>query len=288
MIAQKIRSIAAALFALVLLAGSAAGIASAQDEPIKITIGANPVPHGEILQFVQDNLAADAGIELEIVEFTDYVQPNLALADGELDANYFQHIPYLEDFSAEHDLDLVPVVAVHIEPLGIYSNQIDSLDQIEDGAQVAMPNDVTNAGRALKLLEANGLITVDPAVGIAATIDDITDNPKNLEFVELEAAQLPRSLDDVTIAVINGNYALEADLNPSEDALALESGEGNPYANVLVVQAGHENDPGIVILADLLNSPEVEQFINDTYQGAVLPAFDVPGAVASPVASPTA
>jgi D-methionine transport system substrate-binding protein len=286
-IKQSMGLVVAVLLALVAVVGPAVGGATAQ-EPVTVRVGATPVPHAEILQFIQDNLAEEAGIEIEIVEFTDYVQPNLALADGELDANYFQHVPYLEDFSAEHDLDLEPVVAVHIEPLGIYSSEVESLDEVEDGAVVAIPNDVTNAGRALKLLEANGLIVVDPEVGIAGTVDDVTENPKNLEFVELEAAQLPRSLEDTTLSVINGNYALEADLNPAEDALALEAGEGNPYANVLVVQAGRENDPGIQVLAELLNSPEVEQFIEETYQGAVLPAFGEPGAVASPVASPAA
>ncbi|HWQ46401.1 MAG TPA: MetQ/NlpA family ABC transporter substrate-binding protein [Longilinea sp.] len=240
---------------------------------IHITVGASPVPHADILNYVQENLAAAAGIEIEIVEFTDYVQPNLALADGEIDANFFQHVPYLTDFNTEHGTDLVSVAAVHIEPLGIYSNTLTSLDELSDGAVVGIPNDATNAGRALNLLAANGLITLADGVGYAATVADITANPRNLEIVELEAAQLVRSLEDTAISVINGNYALEGGLTPATDALALESGENNPYANVLVVAAGHENDEGIQILIQLLNSAEVRQYIEDNYNGSVIPAF---------------
>ncbi len=242
-------------------------------EPIKIKIGVSPVPHGDIIKFIKENLAEAAGLDIEIVEFTDYVQPNLALADGELDANYFQHVPYLNDFNTEHNLELVPVVAVHIEPLGIYSKTISSLDEISDDAVVAIPNDATNAGRALNLLAANGLITLKEGVGYSATVNDIVENPKNLQITELEAAQLVRSLDDTTISIINGNYALEGGLTPSTDALALESGENNPYANVLVVNAGHENDEGILILKELLTSDEVKQFIEEKYTGSVIPAF---------------
>lgn len=280
-------AITAVLLANVLL--FSATVNASQPEPITIRIGATPVPHTEILQFIQDNLASNAGIELEIIEFTDYVQPNTALDEGEIDANFFQHIPYLDEFNASHGTDLAPVVPVHIEPLGIYSASLESLDQIEAGAVVAIPNDVTNGGRALDLLEANGLLTVDPEV-TNPTVGDIIDNPLDLDIVELEAAQLPRSLEDTTISVINGNYAIEAGFSPATDALALESGENNPYANFLVVNAGHEADPGIVILAELLNSPEVHDFIVESYGGGVLPAFDVDQAtpVASPVASPAA
>jgi len=241
-------------------------------ETITVKIGATPVPHAEILQFIQDNLAASAGLNLDIVEFTDYVQPNTALDEGELDANYFQHLPYLNDFNSEHGTDLVPVVAVHIEPLGIYSNSIDSLDALEDGAVVGIPNDVTNGGRALKLLAANGLLTLDDSIE-NPTVADITDNPKDLDIVELEAAQLPRSLDDTAISVINGNYAIEAGFTPATDALALESGEDNPYANYLVVKAGNEEQPGIVALAQVLTSDDVRAFIEETYEGSVIPAF---------------
>lgn len=241
-------------------------------ETLSISVGATPVPHAEILVFVQETFGEERGIDIEIVEFTDYVQPNIALDEGEIDANYFQHQPYLDEFNEQRDTDLVPVVPVHIEPLGIYSSTVESLDDVEDGAQVAIPNDVTNGGRALRLLAANGLLEVDEEVDNPST-RDITGNPKDLEIVELEAAQLPRSLEDVDLAVINGNYAIEADLSPADDALALESGEDNPYANVLVVKEGNEEEPAVTLLAELLQSDEVRQFIEDTYEGAVLPAF---------------
>lgn len=240
---------------------------------IRLTIGVSPVPHGDILRFIQENLAARAGLELTLVEFTDYVQPNLALADGTLDANFFQHVPYMEDFGREHNLDLVAVVAVHIEPLGIYSNKITALSDLPEGAVVAIPNDATNGGRALKLLEANGLLKLREDAGYAATVRDIVENPGKLDIRELEAAQLVRALDDVSIAVINGNFAIEAGLRPAEQALALESGQNNPYANILTVLRGRETDPGILKLAELLTSPEVKQFIEEKYRGAVIPAF---------------
>ncbi|GAP13326.1 ABC-type metal ion transport system, periplasmic component/surface antigen [Longilinea arvoryzae] len=249
------------------------GTVSPTSAPIHLTIGVSPVPHGDILKFVQENLAAKAGLDLKLVEFTDYVQPNLALADGTIDANFFQHVPYMEDFGKQHNLDLVAVVAVHIEPLGIYSNKIQSLSDLPDGAVVAIPNDATNGGRALKLLEANGLLKLKDGVGYAATVQDIVENPKHLDIKELEAAQLVRALDDVSIAVINGNFAIEAGLKPASQALALESGQDNPYANVLTVLKGHESDPGILKLAQLLTSPEVKKFIEDKYEGAVIPAF---------------
>jgi len=255
------------------LAGRAAlAQAATPAETLTISVGAVPVPHGEILTFVQETFGESRGIEIEIVEFTDYVQPNVALDEGEIDANFFQHQPYLDEFNEQRGTSLVSVVPVHIEPLGIYSNDIESLDDIEDGAQIAIPNDVTNAGRALKLLEANGLLTMDEDVD-NPSVRDITDNPKVLEIVELEAAQLPRSLEDVDLAVINGNYALEAGLKPAEDALALESGEDNPYANFLVVREGDEDEPAVQLLAELLQTDEVRTFIEESYEGGVLPAF---------------
>lgn len=256
-------------------ATTAAPTSSAQpgQELIKVKVGVSPTPHGDILKYIQANLAEKAGLDIEIVEFTDYVQPNLALADGQLDANYFQHLPYLEDFNKEHNLNLVSVAAIHIEPLGIYSRKIKSLNELSDGAMVAIPNDATNAGRALNLLAANGLITLKEGAGYAATVSDITSNPKNLKITELEAAQLVRSLEDTSISVINGNYALDGGLTPGKDALALESGENNPYANILVVNKGHENDKGIQILIKLLTSPEVKKFIEEKYNGSVIPAF---------------
>lgn len=244
-----------------------------QPAVIKVKVGVSPVPHGDIMKFIKENLAEKAGLDLEIVEFTDYVQPNLALADGSIDANFFQHVPYMEDFGKQHNLDLVAVTAVHIEPLGIYSHKITRLTDLPDKAIVAIPNDATNGGRALNLLADQGLITLKDGAGFTATVQDIVKNPKNLDIKELEAAQLVRALDDVTIAVINGNFAIEAGLKPGVDALALENGENNPYANVLTVIKGHENDDGILRLAKLLTSPEVKKFIEEKYQGAVIPAF---------------
>ncbi|MBD1909900.1 MULTISPECIES: MetQ/NlpA family ABC transporter substrate-binding protein [unclassified Leptolyngbya] len=238
----------------------------------KLTVGATPVPHAEILRFVKDNLAANEGLDLEIVEFTDYVQPNLALNDKQLDANFFQHVPYMEDFAKERGLDLVAVVPVHIEPLGLYSRKIKSLSEVSDGAQLAVPNDATNLGRSLKLLQDNQLVQLKSGVGVEATSQDVEANPKNIKLVELEAAQLPRALDDVELAIINGNYAIETGLNPTKDALALEKAEGNPYANILAVIKGRETDPNIQKLATLLTSPETKKFIQDKYQGAVIPA----------------
>ncbi|MBD2100047.1 MetQ/NlpA family ABC transporter substrate-binding protein [Leptolyngbya sp. FACHB-261] len=242
-------------------------------QSLAIKVGASPVPHAEILNFVKDNLATQAGLDLQIVEFTDYVQPNLALKDAQIDANFFQHVPYMEDFGKERGIDMVAVTKVHIEPLGIYSRKVKSLTEVPEKGLTAIPNDATNAGRALLLLANNNLLQLKQGVGVAATVQDITGNSKDLEIKELEAAQLPRALDDVSIAVINGNYALESDLKPSQDALALESAKDNPYANVLAVLRGRENDPPVQTLAKLLNSPEVKQFIDDKYQGAVIPAF---------------
>jgi len=240
---------------------------------LKVKVGASPVPHAEILAYIRDNLAAAAGLEIKIVEFTDYVQPNLALNDGLLDANFFQHLPYLEDFNAERGTDLVSVANVHIEPLGIYSRTLKDLAAVSDGAVVLIPNDATNGGRALNLLAANGLITLKPEAGFKATLDDILTNPKNLKITELEAAQLVRSLEDASLAVINGNYALEGGLTPAKDALALESSQGNPYVNILAVRRGNEQNPGILKLISLLNSPEVKNYIESHYAGSVLPAF---------------
>lgn len=256
-------------------AGTAAPVATdVQDaRVVTLKIGVSPVPHGDIIKFINENLAEKAGLQLDIVEFTDYVQPNLALADGQLDANFFQHLPYLEDFCKEHKLDLVSVAAVHIEPLGVYSKKVKTLADIPDKAVIAIPNDATNGGRALDLLAANGLLKLKDGAGIKATVKDIVENPKQLDIKEIEAAQLVRTLDDVSAAVINGNYAIDAGLKPNKDALVLESGENNPYANILVVKKGRENDEAIQKLARLLTSPEVKKFIEEKYEGAVIPAF---------------
>ncbi|GIH73785.1 MetQ/NlpA family ABC transporter substrate-binding protein [Planobispora longispora] len=249
---------------------STGAAAPAAGEVLKV--GATPVPHAAILKFVKDNLAAEQGLNLEIVEFTDYVQPNVQLDDGQLGANFFQHRPYLDDFNASKGTKLTYVKDVHLEPLGLYSKKIKAAAELADGATVAVPNDATNLGRALKLLADNGVITLKEGVGTAATERDVAANPKNLTFQPLEAAQLPRSLEDVDAAVINGNYAIEGGLKPATDALVLEKAEGNPYANGLVVAAGKEQDPRVVKLAELLSGPEVKQFIEQTYNGSVIPA----------------
>ncbi|MBG0822308.1 ABC transporter substrate-binding protein [Planomonospora sp. ID91781] len=252
-------------------AGDTAGKASVPAAGEVLKVGVSPVPHGQILKFVKDELAAKEGLNLEIVEFTDYVQPNVQLQDGELGANFFQHRPYLDDFNASKGTKLTYVQDVHLEPLGLYSKKLKAVTELADGATVAVPNDATNLGRSLKLLADNGVVTLKEGVGTAATERDVTGNPKNLKFQPLEAAQLPRSLEDVDAAVINGNYALEADLKPASDALVLEKAEGNPYANGLVVAAGHEQDPRVAKLAKLLSGAEVKQFIERTYSGSVVP-----------------
>ncbi|MEV3981036.1 MULTISPECIES: MetQ/NlpA family ABC transporter substrate-binding protein [unclassified Nonomuraea] len=274
---MKIRSIlgAAALSLLLAACGtsqSATTTPAAESADTVLKVGASPVPHGEILKFVKDNLAPAAGLKLEIVEFTDYVQPNVQLDEGQLNANFFQHKPYLDDFNASKGTKLSFVTPVHLEPLGLYSKKITSLSALADGATVAVPNDATNLGRSLKLLADNGLVKLKDGAGTAATERDVTDNPKKLQFKPLEAAQLPRSLDDVDAAVINGNYAIEAGLKPASQALVLEKTEGNPYVNGLVVQAGHEKDANIVTLGKLLQDPKVKDFIKQKYEGSVIPA----------------
>ncbi|MCQ0022010.1 MetQ/NlpA family ABC transporter substrate-binding protein [Streptomyces somaliensis DSM 40738] len=247
---------------------AASGSGDAASEPL--VVAASPTPHADILAYVRDNLAGKAGLKLEIKEFTDYVLPNTATQDGQVDANYFQHKPYLDDFNKKNGTTIVPVVDVHLEPLGLYSQKLKSLKDLKPGRTVAVPNDTTNEGRALKLLADNGLITLKPGVGAGAGLADVTD-AKGLEFKELEAATVPRALSDVDAAVINGNYAIEAGLAPAEDALVLERPEGNPYANFLAVKEGREDDPRVRKLAGLLGSPEVAKYIEDTYKGSVIP-----------------
>ncbi|MEV8527794.1 MULTISPECIES: MetQ/NlpA family ABC transporter substrate-binding protein [unclassified Streptomyces] len=245
----------------------------AKADPSKaLVVAASPTPHADILKFVKDNLAAKAGLKLEVKEFTDYVLPNTATEQGQVDANFFQHKPYLDDFNKKNGTHIVPVVDVELEPLGLYSHKVKSLKDITSGQTVAVPNDTTNEGRALQLLAANGLITLKDGAGAGAKLSDIKDS-KGLKFKELEAATLPRALNDVDAAVINGNYAIEADLKPAKDALALEKADGNPYANFLAVKQGNENDPRVQKLAKLLNSDEVKKFITDKYAGSVVPAF---------------
>ena len=263
------RTVLSIVAAGVLLTGSLAGCSGGGDDTL--VVGATPVPHAEILEYVAEELAPKENLTIEIKEFTDYVQPNLAVDAGDIDANYFQHRPYLEEFAAERGLDLVSVAEVHIEPLGAYSEKVSALEDLPEGAEVAVPNDATNLGRALKLLADEGLIELKDGVGTAATERDVTANPKKLKFRPLEAAQLTRSLPDVHLAVINGNYALQADLQPAKDALALESPKDNPYANLLVVKAGNEDDPRVRTLAKLLTSDEVKAFIEEKYAGSVIP-----------------
>ncbi len=239
-----------------------------------VVVAATPVPHADILAFIADELAEDAGLTIEIEEFTDYVQPNVATSDGSVDANFFQTEPYLDEYNEANGTDLVTVAPVHIEPLGLYSDEADSVEAIPEGGQVAIPGDGSNGGRALALLADAGLITLaEDADPTFATEDDIAENPKNLEFVPLEAAQLARSLQDVDAAVINGNYALEADLSPAEDALHSESPDGNPYANYLVATAANADNEDVQKLAELLQSDEVRAFIEQTWtDGSVVPA----------------
>ncbi|MBZ3902461.1 MULTISPECIES: MetQ/NlpA family ABC transporter substrate-binding protein [Streptomyces] len=247
---------------------------SASDTSGPLVVAASPTPHAEILNFVKDNLAEKAGLDLEVKEFTDYVLPNTATEDGSVDANYFQNQPYLDDFNKQRGTHIVPVVTVHLEPLGLYSNKVKSKDDLRTGATVAVPNDTVNEARALKLLDSAGIITLKDGVGTDATPADITGNPKKLTFKELEAAQTPRSLDDVDAAVINGNYALEADLSPADDALAVEPAEDNPNGNFLAVKEGNEDDPRVEKLAKLLTSDEVRKFIEDKWSnGSVVPSF---------------
>lgn len=249
------------------------GRATAEDGATVLVVGASPVPHAEILQFVQDELAADAGIELQIREFTDYVLPNTALAEGELDANYFQHVPYLEAQVEEQGFDFDHFEGVHIEPYGLYSESVESVEDIPVGGTVAITNDPGNQSRALDLLVEAGLITLAETDG-DATLLDVEENPKDLELVETAPEQLVVSLQDVDAAVVNGNFALEAGLSPAEDAILLESGVDNPYANVLAVRSQDAQDEALVTLDELLHSDEVKAFIEERWpSGEVLPAF---------------
>ncbi len=245
------------------------------DDLTPLKVGASSTPHAEILESVKDDLA-EAGYDLEVTVFDDYILPNEAVEDGSLDANYFQHITYLNNFNDERKTDLVAVGDIHFEALGIYPGKVSSLDDLADGAQVAIPNDATNEARALLLLEAAGLIELKDNTDIATTPKDVTANPKNLEFVELEASQIPRSIDDVDIAVINGNYAVEAGFNVEKDALVIEdndSAAAKSYVNVVAVKAGNEDDPSVKALVKALQTDKVKEFMEENYQGAVIPMF---------------
>lgn len=251
-------------------AGSDAGSA-ASGENVTLTVGASPVPHAEILNVIKPILEKE-GVTLIVKEFNDYIQPNVQLYEKQLDANFYQHTPYLDQFNKERGYDLVKAGGVHLEPIGAYSKKIKSADELKDGATVAIPNDATNGGRALLLLAANNVIKLKDGTGVEATVKDVTDNPKNLKFKELEAAMLPRVLDEVNLAVINTNFALEAKLDPAKDALFIE-GKDSPYVNILVTRPDNKDSDAIRKLAKALNSDEVKAFINDQYKGSILPAF---------------
>lgn len=253
---------------------SSAASGSNDSADTTIRVGASVTPHAEILEQVKDTLAQE-GYQLEIVEYNDYVLPNTALEAGDIDANYFQHITYLNDFNEENGTHLVDVAGIHFEPFGLYAGKTATIEELPDGATIAVPNDTTNEARALLLLEQEGLITLAPDAGLTATVVDIVDNPKNLNIQEVEAAQLARVLPDVDLAAINGNYALEAGFKVS-DAIATESSESDAakaYTNVLVVKEGTENEPKIQALIDALESDTVKDFIEQSYEGAVVAVF---------------
>ncbi|MFC3072050.1 MetQ/NlpA family ABC transporter substrate-binding protein [Shinella pollutisoli] len=236
-----------------------------------IKIGVTPGEHAQIMEKVRD-VAAAKGLNIEILEFSDYVVPNQALADGDLNANSFQHQPYLDNQIADRGFDLVSVGKTITTPMGVYSKKVKSLGELADGATVAVPNDPTNGGRALLVLAKEGLIKVDPDAGLKAGPADITENPKNIKIAELDAAQLPRSLDDVDAAVINTNYALEAGLHPKTDAIAIEGSE-SPYANVIVVRSADKDAPWVKTLVEAYHDDSIKAFINDEFKGALIPSW---------------
>lgn len=251
------------------------GEEASEQETTKLVVGATPVPHAEILEFIKPMLA-EKGIELEVKEFTDYVQPNQALFDKHLDANYFQHLPYLEQFNTDNDMDLTYTVSVHFEPMGVFSDNITSLDQIEDGAKIGVPSDPTNEARALLLLQDNGVLKLKEGVELKATKIDIVENPKNIEIIEMEAAQLATSLPDMTAAVINGNYALDAG-HAISDAIVAEGKDSvaaKTFGNIVAIRAGDEERPEIKALSEVLNSDEVRTFIEENYaESGFVPTF---------------
>lgn len=276
-------SLAAAAAAALTLSACGAGDGGTDEEAgtenedgiVELTVGASPVPHADILQFVDDELAEEAGISLEIEEFEDYLIPNQALNDGDIDANYFQHEPWFNNEVEENGYDIVHFEGVHIEPFALYSNQYDDIADLPEGATIALNNDPSNQARGLVLLEEAGLITLSEDVDSeSATFNDVDENPQNFEFIEADASALTRTLDDVEAAVINGNNALEAGLSPTEDGLLVEDGEDNPYANFLAVRSADEDNEAIQALNDLLHSEEVREYIEENWQdGEVIPAF---------------
>lgn len=251
------------------------GDATTNGETITLTVGATPNPHAEILAQVKDDLAAE-GIDLVVKEYSDYVVPNTAVEEGDLDANYFQHTPYMEKFNEENGTHLVSVGKIHYEPMGIYPGLTKTLEELPDGATIAVPNDATNEARALQLLAAQGLIELKEDAGLNATPNDITSNPKNLQFKELEAAMLPQTASEVDLSVINSNFAMEGGMNPATDSLASEDADSEAaqtFANIVAVKEGHENDPAIQALVKALQSDKVKEYIEKTYSGAVVAVF---------------
>ena len=251
-----------------LAAALTAGLAQAGE---KLVVAATPVPHAEILELIKPTLAKE-GVDLEIKVFTDYVQPNVQVAEKHLDANYFQTLPYLESFNKGKGTNLTTVIGVHVEPFGGYSKKVKNLSELKDGATIAIPNEGSNSGRALILLQKAGLIELKDPTNAVSTPKDIAKNPHNFKFKELESALLPRVLDQVDLDMINANYALEAGLNPATDALIIE-GADSPYVNFLVARPDNKDSDAIQKLAKALTSPEVKAFIEQKYKGAVVPAF---------------
>ena len=246
--------------------------AKAEGEAVKIKIGATPSPHAEILEAAKDALKKK-GVDIEIVTYNDYVQPNLATDQGQIDANYFQHLPYLEDFNKENNTHVVSVGKIHYEPFGIYAGKSNDLKASKDGAKIAVPNDTTNEARALLLLEANGIIKLKDGAGLTATKQDIVENPHNVEIYEVEAAQIPRSLDSVEFACMNGNFAIQANYKPS-DALAAEDAQSEAaqtYANIVAVEEKNKDAEWVKTLVEVLHSKEIQDFINEKYEGGVVP-----------------
>lgn len=246
--------------------------AAASGETVKIKIGATPSPHAEILEAAKDALKK-RGVEIEIVTYNDYVQPNIATDEGQIDANYFQHQPYLDDFNKENNTHVVSVGKIHYEPFGIYAGKSKDLKNIQDGAKIAVPNDTTNEARALLLLEANGIIKLKDGAGLTATKQDIVENPHNVEIYEVEAAQIPRSLDSVDFACMNGNFAIQANYKPSE-ALAAEKSDSEAaqtYANIIAVAEKNKDAAWAKTLVEVLTSKEIQDFINKKYEGGVVP-----------------
>jgi len=242
-----------------------------QPSTTKLVVGATAKPHAEILEVVKPLLEKE-NVDLEVKVFTDYALLNPALKDGQIDANFFQHIPYLDDYNAKNNADLVWTVKVHNEPMGVYSKSIKNLDELPDGAKVGIPNDATNGGRALMVLEQAKIITLKEGAGVTATENDIVENPKNIKIVAMDAAMLPRTLEDADICVINSNYALEGNLNPATDAIFSEP-KDSPFANVLAVRPADKDKEAIVKLGKALQSPEVKEFLEKNYAGSCVPSF---------------